>query len=256
MKTILLFILLLAATNPVKSAPIELFQHAHFSTEQSAIDYRILYPRNFNVNHQYPVVFLLHGAGERGSDNERQLTHGADLFLDSKFRASHQVIAIIPQVPKDDYWAAVNVDRNTLPLTLTFKPETPATKSMKALIKLVDDAKAKPYIDGSKVYVLGLSMGGMGVYEILARRPDTFNAAIAICGAAPDFILKKIRQDMPLWVFHGDRDEIVDHTYSELAAKHFNNNTEFKFTSYPGVYHNSWNNAFAEPNLLNWLLSY
>ncbi|WP_016953942.1 prolyl oligopeptidase family serine peptidase [Catenovulum agarivorans] len=256
MKLLLPFLFVLTISIPVKSAPIELFQFATFSHDQLALDYRILYPRNFTTDKEYPVVFFLHGAGERGSDNKKQLTHGANIFLNSKFRASHQVITIIPQVPKDDYWAAVKVDRTTRPLTLDFNQKLPKTHSMRALIQLVEQVKQKNYVDNDKLYVMGLSMGGMGVYEILTHLPTTFSSAIAICGAAPDFRLKKIRKNMPLWIFHGDKDEIVDYAYSESTAKHFNDNTEFKFTSYSGVYHNSWDNAFAEPKLLDWLLSY
>ncbi|MGA8853961.1 MAG: phospholipase, partial [Christiangramia sp.] len=83
------------------------FKREQFISENDTLNYRILYPDNFSENDKYPVVLVLHGAGERGDDNEAQLAHGSDLFLKEENRAKFPAIVIFPQAPKDDYWAKV-----------------------------------------------------------------------------------------------------------------------------------------------------
>ena len=83
--------------------------------------YRIMYPKNFNEEGNFPVVLFLHGAGERGDDNASQLIHGGKLFATDYLQEKFPAIVIFPQCPKDSYWSKVDVDRNTYPLTLDFK---------------------------------------------------------------------------------------------------------------------------------------
>ncbi len=81
------------------------FKREQFISENDTLNYRILYPDNFSENDKYPVVLVLHGAGERGDDNEAQLVHGSDLFLKEENREKFPAIVIFPQAPKEDYWA-------------------------------------------------------------------------------------------------------------------------------------------------------
>ncbi len=41
------------------------------------LPYRILLPLNYDASKKYPLILVLHGAGERGNDNEAQLVHGS-----------------------------------------------------------------------------------------------------------------------------------------------------------------------------------
>ena len=83
--------------------------------------YRIMYPKNFKEDGSYPVVLFLHGAGERGNDNERQLWNGGKLFATDYLQEKYPAIVIFPQCPTDSYWASVDVDRSSYPINLDFK---------------------------------------------------------------------------------------------------------------------------------------
>ena len=67
-------------------------------------------PKTFNPQNAYPLLVVLHGAGERGNDNESQLVHGSYLFQSVPFRAKYPAIVVFPQCPKESYWASVKRD--------------------------------------------------------------------------------------------------------------------------------------------------
>lgn len=96
-------------------------------------------------------------------------------------------------------------------------------------------------------------MGGMGTFELLRRRPNVFAAAFAICGGDNVENVKHYK-DVPLWIFHGEDDSIVPASHSiTIVEKLKELGSKPRFNLYPGVDHNSWDNAFAEPKLLRWL---
>ncbi len=84
-----------------------LFTKEQFIKEGDTLNYRMLLPENFDPKKEYPVLFFLHGAGERGNDNEAQLMHGSKLFLKPELRKDFPAIVIFPQCPKNDFWANV-----------------------------------------------------------------------------------------------------------------------------------------------------
>ena len=99
-------------------------------------------------------------------------------------------------------------------------------------------------------------MGGFGTYEILWRRPKLFAAAIAICGGGNPESVKLYGKKFPIWVFHGTLDPSVPVGNSRLMVNALQaEGALVKYTEYPNVYHNSWANAFAEPDLLKWLFA-
>jgi predicted peptidase len=112
-------------------------------------------------------------------------------------------------------------------------------------------------VDKHRVYVGGLSMGGMGTFELLRRKPNVFAAAFAICGGDNTFNAKLYAKKVPLWIFHGAKDDVVPVEHSLVMAeaiKAAGGNP--KLTIYPNDSHNSWNDAFAEPDLIPWLFSH
>ena len=88
------------------------YEKHSFSHEGEALLYRALLPENYDENKSYPLILFLHGAGERGNDNEKQLVHGAKMFLDEDVRSNYPAILLFPQCPQDDYWANVHIDRS------------------------------------------------------------------------------------------------------------------------------------------------
>lgn len=232
------------------------FSYETHILNNDTLNYRLLMPKNFSQNKQYPVVLFLHGAGERGSNNETQLVHGSTLFLNEKHRDNFPAIVIFPQCPKDDYWSKVDVDRTTYPIGLKFKYEESPTTPMALVIDLLDKTFEKPFIKKDQVYVMGLSMGGMGTFEIIHRQPNMFAAAIPICGAGDPKYVSNYSKTLPVWIFHGAQDNVVDPQWSiDMASAILKTGGFPKFTLYDFANHNSWDSAFAEPELLNWLFS-
>lgn len=221
--------------------------------EGETLLYRILFPENYDESKAYPLVLFLHGAGERGDDNESQLTHGATLFLEngSKFPA----IIVFPQCPKESYWAHVERNKNGKDWAYPFFDDP--TPPMQKVIALVDELVAAEAIDQSRLYVTGLSMGGMGTFDLLARRPNQFAAAAPICGGGNLTLAERYAPNVPLWIFHGDADVVVPVELSRTMYERLQQlGADVKYTEYEGVNHNSWDNVFAEPDYLSWLFSH
>jgi predicted peptidase len=240
----------------VKSQSYEVYLKKQFVHGSDTLNYRIMYPEKMEEGKTYPLILFLHGAGERGIDNESQLINGGDLFIQDSVRANFPAIVIFPQCSKDDYWANVTVDRSTHPLGLDFHPENGPTKHLQMVMSLLDGELDKEYIKKSQVYVMGLSMGGMGTFEILSRKPDTFAGAIAICGAGVPENVETFAKNTPMWIFHGAQDNVVAPAQSiEMVSALLNAGAFPKFTLYDHANHGSWNPAFAEPELLDWLFS-
>lgn len=231
------------------------FKREHFVQNGDTLNYRILYPNNFSKEKKYPVVLFLHGAGERGNDNEAQLTHGSDLFL--KNRKNFPAIVIFPQAPREDYWAKVDVDRSVTPFEFNFKNEEEPTEALHLVMALLNSVTEENYVNKNRVYVGGLSMGAMGTYELLSRKPDIFAAAFAICGGADPAIVKNYPEGFNIWIFHGEKDDIVMPEYSKTMAREINSHGgNAKLSLYPDDNHNSWDSALSEPYLLPWLFAH
>jgi predicted peptidase len=221
-----------------------------------SLPYRVLLPLHYDSSRQYPILFFLHGAGERGRDNEKQLVHGGRLFLNPQLRSKYPVIIIAPQCAETDYWSNVlRLNDANGKRTFHFLAKGKPTVYMQLLEQLVTYCINNYPVKKDQVYAGGLSMGGMGTFELVRRMPGRFAAAFAICGGA-DTATAKIIHNSAWWIFHGKQDNVVPPAFSEnMAAALQRYHSDVKLTLYPGANHNSWDSAFAEPELLPWLLS-
>ena len=94
-------------------------------------------------------------------------------------------------------------------------PLGPSTACSDEVLELIDTKLSKQYkIDADRVYVLGHSMGGMGTFTAVYQHPDRFAAAIPSAGFFPPWLDAKRIQDVPLWIFHGKPDKVVDYSGS------------------------------------------
>ncbi|WP_299154777.1 alpha/beta hydrolase-fold protein [uncultured Christiangramia sp.] len=233
------------------------YKKEHFISGADTLNYRILFPKNFDKEKQYPLLLVLHGAGERGNNNESQLVHGGDLLLKDSVREQFPAIVIFPQAPKDDYWARVEVNRDVKPFEFDFKNQEESSKSLTLVMNLMDEMVNEKFVNNYQVYVGGLSMGGMGTFEIIYKKPEMFAAAFAICGGANTEIAQEYPDNFNIWLFHGEKDDIVLPKYSKSMAREINHyGGNAKLSLYPNDNHNSWDSAFAEPFLLKWLFSH
>ncbi len=246
----------------ITAAPLFGQFQSPYSTEafvagSDSLAYRKLLPQDFSADQSYPLVLFLHGAGERGSDNAKQLTHGSRLFTNPITQGAYPAVVLFPQCPDGDYWSQVDVDRSTYPIGLDFNYDKDPTLPLRMVMRLVRKYMDEPYIDTSRVYVMGLSMGGMGTFEILYRMPHTFAAAVPICGGGDPESVSAYAEDTALWIYHGGVDQVVGPDQSlEMFQALFEAGARPGFTMYPQVNHNSWDYAFAEDELLPWLFSH
>ncbi len=235
------------------------FQSKSLIQDNDTLLYRVLYPENYDKTKSYPLVVFLHGAGERGNDNKRQLFHGSSLFLKSENRTNYPAIIIFPQCPTNSAWFSAERGKGKdgkRGFTYTLPEQAPVPSEL--VNKLVDQYIGQGKVKTDQVYIMGLSMGGMGTLEHLARWGDKYAAAICICGAHnPEFTNKY--SDIPIWFTHGGMDDVVKpylsmDIYSELCKESGMNN--YRYTLFEKANHNSWDPTFAIPDLLEWLFKH
>ncbi|MDX2118643.1 MAG: prolyl oligopeptidase family serine peptidase [Planctomycetota bacterium] len=197
--------------------------------------YAIYVPRDYDASKPWPLIVFLNGAGECGTDGQRQLTQG-----------------LMPAIlNKPQEW----------PFVVLF-PQKPDQKSKwedhaPMVLAMIDNALRTFTIDASRVYLTGLSQGGHGTWAIGSMHPERFAALAPVCGyGRPESIAPGL-SGMPIWAFHGTMDKVVLPEQSEKlveAARAAGANASL--TLYPGVDHNSWDKAYRDENLGRWFLSH
>ncbi|MEZ5941796.1 MAG: prolyl oligopeptidase family serine peptidase [Planctomycetaceae bacterium] len=217
------------------------------------LNYRWLQPKGYvpgeKSDTKYPLVIFLHGAGERGDDNAAQLRHCTSRFTEADVREKFPCFVMAPQCPTGKRWVEVDWSKGQHDM-----PKTPS-EPMARVLELLDQLIKTHAIDEDRIYVMGLSMGGYGTWDLLARHPEKFAAGVPICGGGDEKQAAKIK-DIPIWVFHGDADTAVKVERSRnMVAAIKEAGGQPKYTEYPGVGHNSWTPAINEPGILPWLFS-
>jgi predicted peptidase len=256
MKKLTFLFLVMYSINSVFAQSSDMYKKEIFIHKGDTLPLRILYPDNFSKEKKYPVVIVLHGSGERGNDNEKQLVHGSKLFLDPVNRQKFPAVVIFPQCSQQSSWSNVSIKPNGEGnRTFNFKTGGKPAAGMALLTAYIDQLKDLKYLDKNRFYVGGLSMGGFGTFEVLRREKNLFAAAFPICGGDNPENAKKYK-NIPLWIFHGEKDDVVP---AELSQNVYNELIKIgakpKLSIYPNVNHFSWENAFREPDLLPWLFS-
>jgi len=209
-------------------------QEALVFDERVTIDVRAPYLVYLPVDYDrdaraWPLVLFLHGAGERGTSVELVKRHGPPKL--AAVGRQFPFILISPQCPEDEYW------------------------SVPVLKALLDRVLATYRVDRSRIYLTGLSMGGNGTWRLASAHPDLFAALAPICGWG-DTASVAVLKSVPVWAFHGRKDPVVifergERMVSALRAAGGN----VKFTVYPEAGHDSWTEAYDNPDLFEWMMA-
>ncbi|MBX3423520.1 MAG: prolyl oligopeptidase family serine peptidase [Pirellulaceae bacterium] len=223
--------------------------HQHTSSDGQALNYRLMRPQQVEGNQKYPLVIFLHGAGERGDDNQAQLKHGMPELCKAERRAAWPCYVLAPQCPRNQKWADVNFLQGDVKL-----PER-ISRSLELTLEVVDKLLREAAIDADRIYITGLSMGGFGTWDALVRRPNFFAAAMPICGGGDPATAAAI-QHIPVACFHGADDRIVTPEKSQRIIEALRKlGAQPTYVEYPGVAHNSWEQAYSNDDNWKWLFS-
>ena len=225
------------------------FETRTFQEGDYKLPYRLLRPKPFDAQQKYPLVIFLHGAGERGDDNEKQLVHGMNDFASDRVMAKYPAFVIAPQCPEGQAWGGISR------LAKSATPEGQLTPALDATLKAVETLRKEFPIDDKRIYITGLSMGGYGTWDALAKRTELFAAAAPICGGG-NAASAGTMKDVPIWAFHGadDKTVLVERSREMIEALKAAG-AKPKYTEYPGVGHNSWAQTYSNPDLYEWLFA-
>jgi predicted peptidase len=240
---------LCALGQPKEGTRDMLEKKTYTDADGKTLPFRLLKPLNYNPKEKYPLVVFLHGAGERGDDNDKQLVHGVPEFLTPETRKDYPCFLIAPQCPDGKKWVEVDWGAESHE-----QPKEPS-EPMRLTLGLIDQMRKDYPIDAKRIYVTGLSMGGYGTWDVIARKPDLFAAAVPICGGADETTATKIVK-ISIWAFHGAQDPAVRVTRTRhMIAALKKGGGEPKYTEYPDEGHASWVPAYKDAAMMKWLFA-
>ena len=205
-------------------------------SEFQSLEYSIYLPDDYKLKN-YPLVLFLHGAGERGSDLSYVENHGIPKLV--KNGRKFPFIILAPQCPSQHWWSD--------PLPLDF------------LLLLVSEIVKKYQINEHHVFCTGLSMGGYGTLALSIKNPELFSAIVPVCGGVDikNYFELNSLKNLPIWLIHGDKDDVIPLSNSKNiyeVLKPVNKN--IKLTVYEDIGHNSWDRAYNNSQLYEWILSF
>lgn len=206
---------------------------------------RFLKPRVVERNQSYPLIVFLHGAGERGYDNLSQLKSLPQQMAQPDWQEKYPCYLLAPQCPKEMNWSSA----------IGAADSSPDSRNLIDQIhQMVSDLSQQHAIDPRRIYITGFSMGGYGTWSMIAQYPDLFAAASPICGGGdPETVSKFVH--LPLWVVHGDEDQVVPVSESRkmIEALRALGGTPL-YHELEGVKHNCWSQTYGQSNeFLDWL---
>lgn len=224
-----------AATPPPAAAPAAEpgRQVAHEMSRrverQLGARYLVFLPPGYDAAERYPTILFLHGAGERGDDPARVRVNGPPKLVEQR-PEEFPFIVVSPQVPADRIW------------------------STQVLDALLDEVTERYAVDPDRIYVTGLSMGGYGAWHLAMEYPHRFAALAPIAGGGTITGACTLRH-LPIWVFHGARDEVVPVSRSEELVNRLRGcDGHVRYTRYEDAGHDAWTRTYENPELYRWLL--
>lgn len=219
--------------------------------QNDPLSYRLYVPADYDKEKLYPLLVYLNGAGSRGTDNEKQLVNLAPLINPLIDNPDYPCIIAVPQLPGDKKW--VNTDWG---LGSYDQSKTGESNALKLLMGMIGDLQKKYSVDENRLYLMGQSFGGYGTWDAVTRYPDTFAAAIPMCGAG-DPSRAELIKDMPLMVLHGDSDPTVPVTGSrDMVAALQAAGSSVTYLEYEGDDHYIQRRLFEQPDIwMQWLFA-
>lgn len=206
-------------------------------------DYLLFLPKGYSAagTKRCPLILFLHGAGERGTNVWKATVHGPTKFIEKN--PDFPFILVTPLCPSGEKWSDAVV------------------------LGILDEVTAKYAVDTNRIYLTGLSMGGYGTWSLATTYPERFAAVAPICGgegaigavlSLTDKVKGPALKNLPIWAFHGAKDNVVPVEESERMVKFLKKSgvKEINLTVYPEATHNSWTQTYDNPDLYKWFLAH
>ncbi|MFL6236846.1 MAG: prolyl oligopeptidase family serine peptidase [Thermoanaerobaculia bacterium] len=204
-------------------------------------DYHVTAARSFSLRYllylpegyktilkSWPLVLYLHGSGERGTDLKALERQGLPKLAAGR---SFPFILVAPQLPEGEVWSA------------------------EVLTYLLDELESTLWIDSNRIYLTGISMGAFGVWDLAIATSDRFAALLVISGGGNPVEVCRLK-DVPVWIVHGLQDDVIPVSWSEALGQRLERcGGNVKVTIYPDAGHDAWSRAYADPDVLEWLLA-
>jgi predicted peptidase len=198
-----------------------------------SISYLLYLPKDYDSKDKWPLLLFLHGRGESDGPLSIVKKWGPPRLIGRGESLPYVVVS--PQCPPN--------------------PESWPQPSQQSLLLALLDHVGKTYkVDADRVYLTGLSMGGYGSWRLAADHPERFAAVVPVCGAGKPADAEKLK-NLPIWVWHGTEDPAVpfQRSVEMVEAIKQAGSTTIRFTTLEGIGHNSWEAAYATPELYQWL---
>lgn len=196
--------------------------------QHNKIKYVIRYPEEFSENETYPLLIFIHGAGGRGMNIDTIYNHS---FFGQTDKYKLNMVSVAPQCYENSWFSI-----------------------FEQLQEFVKDVIMQEFIDKSRVYLMGASMGAYATWQLAMSRPELFAAIVPICGGGMYWNAERLKE-IPVWAFHGSDDNVVFCRESENMVQAINKcGGNAKLTVFEGVEHNSWSTVFNYSKLFDWLI--
>ncbi len=201
--------------------------------------YGLFVPDSYDSTQSYPLVLYLHGCND-------VTAHDLDLYH-IPVQAKNPCFVLTPKGVNMIEWC--DAWGNSW--------QSEHTPDMLKVLAIIDSLELEFNIDVNRLHVYGISMGSFGTFSLLAKNPDMFASAFAICGGGNILTAVQVAKT-PLWIFHGDADPMVPVEQSRTMYNAITNagGTQVRYTEYPGVDHDAWEPALNEPTLYPWLFAH
>lgn len=240
---VILFAALLGAASMTEDKIDGFVPRIYKNSRRETMPYRLFIPASYDKTKKYPVVIWLHGAGGAGDDNLLQISGdqipGTRLWTKAENQARHPAFVLVPQ--STGGWASTS--------------GTQLSDEERLVVEILNGLKSEFSIDSKRIYVAGQSNGGFGTWDMISKRPELFAAAIPLCGGGNPILASNLIF-MPIWAFHGDKDDVipVEESRQMIAAIKKLGGIP-RYTEYKGADHDVWTPAFKEPALVDWLFA-
>jgi predicted peptidase len=231
MKRLLLLVVGALAATLCAARPQTAIENRLLRRTLHGIPYRLFVPGGYSARHDYPLVLFLHGGAGRGRDNERHLREGNGMLVEMFVESQKQFPAFI------------------------LAPQTSSEHDVQSTLTIVEAVRARYRIDSHRLYAVGQSLGGYGLLDLVAARPQLFAGAVVIAASGePDRAASL--SNVPTWFFHGENDEVVpSQGVRRLVAAVKEAGGTVRYTEYPGEGHGLAWLVVRERELVPWLFA-